>query len=100
MRIDNHPILEFTEKKKISFTFNGEEMYGREGDTIAAALHDNGIMVYRVTNAERKRGFFCAIGKCSSCMMTVDGVPNIKTCITPLQEGMNVEKQKGKGVYK
>ncbi|WP_198469343.1 2Fe-2S iron-sulfur cluster-binding protein, partial [Acetomicrobium sp. S15 = DSM 107314] len=32
-----------------------------------------------------------AIGKCSSCFMVVDGMPNVRTCITPLREGMQVE---------
>ena len=27
--------------------------------------------------------------------MVVDGVPNIRTCITPLKEGMRVETQYG-----
>jgi len=28
----------------------------------------------------------------------VDGVPNVRTCVTPLEEGMQVETQTGKGV--
>lgn len=47
---------------------------------------------------KRPRGFFCAIGKCSSCFMVVDGVPNVRTCVTPLAEGMNIETQYGKGL--
>jgi hypothetical protein len=30
--------------------------------------------------------------------MVVDGVPNVRTCVTPLKEGMHVETQRGKGV--
>ena len=30
--------------------------------------------------------------------MTVDGVPNVRTCVTPLEAGMKVETQKGKGL--
>ncbi len=100
MRIKEHPILDFPEKKKIPFYCDGKLLFGREGDTIAAALHDNGIMVYRITEKERSRGFFCAIGKCSSCFMTVNGIPNVKTCVKPLKKNMKVETQKGKGVYK
>jgi hypothetical protein len=29
--------------------------------------------------------------------MVVDGVPNVRTCITPLKPGMKVETQHGKG---
>jgi hypothetical protein len=32
--------------------------------------------------------------------MTVDGEPNVRTCITLLKEGMKVETQEGKGRIK
>lgn len=99
MRIDKHPILDFSSvrKKPVTFTFEGRKMQGYEGEAIAAALHANGIQVYRTSYSGRPRGFFCAIGKCSSCFMVVNGLPNIRTCITPLKEGMVIEKQEGKG---
>lgn len=37
------------------------------------------------------------IGKCSSCFMVVDGVPNSKACRIPVREGMRVERQRGWG---
>ncbi len=96
--ITEHPILEFQRGEKVRFFFDGREMEGFEGDPIATALHANGIRVYRETaEFHRPRGFFCAIGKCSSCFMVVDGVPNVRTCITPLKAGMRVETQHGKG---
>jgi predicted molibdopterin-dependent oxidoreductase YjgC len=97
--IKKHPILEFHHGKEVEFTFDGRTLKGFEGDPIAMALHANGIHVYRETPLmKRTRGFFCAIGKCSSCFMVVDGVPNVRTCVTPLKAGMKVETQKGKGL--
>lgn len=97
--ISEHPILKFRHGKEVSFTFNGRQLKGYEGEPIAMALHANGIYIYRVTpEMKRPRGFFCAIGKCSSCFMVVDGVPNVRTCVTPLAEGMNIETQYGKGL--
>ncbi len=65
---------------------------------MAVALHAAGVTTYRKSpQLQRPRGFFCAIGKCSSCLMTVDGVPNVRVCITPLQEGMVVQSLSGKG---
>jgi len=46
---------------------------------------------------ERPRGFYCAIGNCASCLMIVNGEPNVRTCITELKEGMDVNTQNGKG---
>ena len=43
---------------------------------------------------------FCAIGRCTDCIMVVNGRPNIRTCVEPLKAGMVVETQKGKGPSK
>ena len=97
--IQKHPILEFEHGKEVSFSFDGKELKGFEGEPIAVALTANGVRVFTDSPVmKRPRGFFCAIGKCSSCFMTVDGVPNVRTCVTPLEAGMKVETQKGKGL--
>ena len=101
MRIEQHPILDFPMKQEIPFTFDGVPMTGREGDTIASALHAAGVMKLSSSiKRHRPRGFYCAIGNCSSCHMIVDGKSNVKTCVTPLRAGMKVETQTGKGVVR
>ncbi len=98
MRIREHPILTYEKGREVEFEFDGKSISGHEGETIAAALHAAGVRVLRKSiRHARPRGFFCAIGRCSSCLMTVDGVPNVMTCVTPLREGMRVETQIGKG---
>jgi predicted molibdopterin-dependent oxidoreductase YjgC len=98
MRIENHPILDFGNRKTIKFYFEGKEMEGLEGDTIASALHASGVKVLGDSLFKhRPRGFYCAIGNCSSCLMKVDGKSNVKICVTMLAEGIKVEVQKGKG---
>ncbi|MEG1602547.1 MAG: (2Fe-2S)-binding protein [Cloacibacillus sp.] len=96
--INQHPVLNYEHGRKVKFDFDGKELEGFEGEPIAMALHSNGVHIYRVTpEMKRPRGFFCAIGKCSSCFMVVDGVPNVRTCVTPLKQGMKIETQHGKG---
>lgn len=100
MRIQQHPILSFAEKRKeeVEFFFNGKKLKGFRGEPIAAALLAAGVKVLSYSlKQHRPRGFFCAIGNCSSCMMKVNGVPNVKVCQTPLEAGMVVETQEGKG---
>lgn len=96
-RIKEHPILGVQEKgREVTFTLDGKEMKGCEGEPIAAALKADGVMVHRYTKKEHKpRGIFCAIGRCTDCVMIVDGVPNVRTCITPLKEGMDIRTQYG-----
>ncbi len=96
-RIKEHPILGVQEKgSSVRFTFDGKEIEGMEGEPIAAALKAAGVMVHRYTKKEHKpRGIFCSIGRCTDCVMVVDGVPNVRTCITPLKAGMDVRTQYG-----
>ena len=98
MRIHEHPVLNYERGKKIGFTFDDKMLEGYEGETIAAALHAAGVKVLSHSiEHKRPRGFYCAIGNCSSCLMVVNGEPNIRTCVEPLKEGMVVKTQKGKG---
>lgn len=97
MRIQEHPILStYAKGKDVHFQFDGKDMVGCEGESIAAALHAAGVMIHRYTaKAHKPRGIFCAIGRCTDCVMIVNGQPNVRTCITPLAEGMTVETQYG-----
>lgn len=93
--------MDFPDKKDIPFYFEGRQLIGKEGDMIAAALYDNGIKVLSHSQIlKRPRGLFCAIGNCASCYMRVDGVDNVRTCITPLKENMHIERQTNKGTIK
>lgn len=96
-RITDHPILGKTpEKRQVAFTYDGTPLIGYEGEPIAAALKAAGVMIHRYTaKSHEPRGIFCAIGRCTDCVMIVDGVPNVRTCVTPLKEGMQVQTQYG-----
>jgi len=98
MRILNHPILEYEHGNPVIFTFDGALMSAYDNETIAVALHSAGVRVLSHSHIKaRPRGFYCAIGNCSSCMMIVDGEANVKTCTTLVREGMVVVSQRGKG---
>ncbi len=97
-RILNHPFLAIPESQMIRFTFDGQEMEGREGDTVAAALTANGIRVFRTTAKRNSpRGLYCGIGQCTDCVMIVNGRPNVRTCMTLLEENMIIQTQHGLG---
>jgi len=97
MRIEEHPILGKAEEKRvIEFYYDGNKMTGFEGEPIAMALEAAGVKIHRYTKKHHEpRGVFCAIGRCSDCVMVVDGKPNVRTCVTPLSEGMQVQTQYG-----
>lgn len=97
MRITSHPILGSYKKGDIvDFTFDGMPMTGYDGEPIAVALKAVGVMIHRHTRKTGEaRGVFCAIGRCTDCVMIVDNVPNVRTCITPLKSGMKIQTQFG-----
>lgn len=101
-RIIQHPVLGvLPPAKEVAFFFNGKAVTAREGETVAAALMANGLVAFRKTEKRKEwRGIFCAIGRCTDCAMTVDGVPNVRTCVTTVREGMRVEIQEGLGEWK
>jgi predicted molibdopterin-dependent oxidoreductase YjgC len=98
-RIKEHPVLGVPQKGSlVTFTFDGKNIEGYEGESIAAALKAAGVMVHRYTQKKHKaRGIFCAIGRCTDCVMIVNGRPNVRTCMTPVKAGITVETQYGVG---
>ena len=99
MRIIAHPILgKLADPTKVFIEVDGRRIEAILGETIATALMANGIYVHRYTSKRKEpRGVFCGIGRCTDCMMIVNGQPNVRTCITPVEEGMQVQTQVGKG---
>jgi predicted molibdopterin-dependent oxidoreductase YjgC len=96
-RISEHPILRSYDKGAlVEFTYDGKTLRGCEGEPIAMALRANGVMIHRYTTKNHEpRGMFCAIGRCTDCVMIVNGRPNVRTCVTALTEGMIIQTQNG-----
>ncbi|HET9214098.1 MAG TPA: 2Fe-2S iron-sulfur cluster-binding protein [Gaiellaceae bacterium] len=94
MRLPPQPGERIDRDAAIPFTFHGSRVTGFRGDTIASALFGEGQRVFsRSFKYHRARGLLCCSGTCPNCMMRVDGVPNVRTCVTPLHEGAKVEAQ-------
>ena len=93
-RIKDHPILTIERRHGVEFLFDGKPVKAYEGETIAAALFAAGIRIFsRSFKYHRPRGLFCMSGHCSNCLMRVDGIPNVRTCMVQVRSGMRVESQ-------
>ncbi len=101
-RIVHHPILQEDRRtQKVRITVDDTEVEAFEGEMIAAALIANGIDEFRYTQRHhRPRGIYCGIGRCTDCVMIVNGIPNVRTCVTPVEAGMVIETQHGVGSWK
>ena len=102
MRIKEHPILgPEPERKEVYIFVNGEKIEAYEGEMIASALMAAGIKTFRYSFKKHEpRGIFCAIGRCTDCVMEVNGHPNVRTCVTPVENGMIINTQEGLGEWK
>ncbi|MCF7833555.1 MAG: FAD-dependent oxidoreductase [Candidatus Marinimicrobia bacterium] len=93
--LTQHPVLNVTEKKHVTFYYNGEKLQGIEGDPVSSALIANGIQIFSIHHKnEAAQGIFCANGQCSHCTVLINGFP-MKSCITPLEKNMDVRTLKG-----
>lgn len=77
----------------LRFTFNGKALIAKADASLAAALTEAGHRQFRFTDGGGARGIFCGMGVCQDCLVTVDGQPNRRACMTPVVSGMQVEAQ-------
>jgi sarcosine oxidase subunit alpha len=76
----------------VEFFLDGRPVKAHEGETIASALMNAGSFVSRTID-QTPLGVYCNIGVCYSCVMTVNGMPNVRICKTRVSQGCQVETQ-------
>ncbi len=74
----------------IEIIANGRRSRVPAGITVAAALLDLGVTVFRRSATGEPRGPVCGMGVCYECRVTIDGVPHRRACIVPVANGMEV----------
>ncbi|HTE37941.1 MAG TPA: FAD-dependent oxidoreductase, partial [Reyranella sp.] len=74
----------------VRLRFDGAEIEALTGETIAAALAAADIVSVRQARSGAPRGPFCGMGACFDCLVTVDGRPNQRACLTKVTDGMDV----------
>ena len=90
-KIEKHPIITINKNEPHIFRFNGQEITGEKGFTIAAALHQSGYPIHSHSLDKRARSLECGIGKCGACEMLVDGKIK-RICITGCDGVKNVSE--------
>jgi sarcosine oxidase subunit alpha len=90
--MDNLRIPSIKRKEKVRILVNGQVIEAYTGETVLAALLAAGYKIIKKNPVSREpRGALCGMGVCFECTVTIDGVPNIRACVTEVQEGMKVE---------
>jgi aerobic-type carbon monoxide dehydrogenase small subunit (CoxS/CutS family) len=64
--------------------------------SLAAVLALGGIDGLRRSEPSRRlRGVFCGMGSCHDCAVTIDGRVGVRSCLTPVADGMHVSTGRG-----
>lgn len=99
-RIGHHAILgDLEATEEVTIYFEGKALKARAGEPIMSALIAAGVKVFRYTKKGSPRRMFCGIGRCTDCVMTVDGIPGVRTCVTEVRDGMKIVRQHGVGSW-
>jgi predicted molibdopterin-dependent oxidoreductase YjgC len=78
----------------VEITLDGRRLTGVSGQTIAGIVLANGLTAWRRTSREgRPRGLFCGIGVCFDCLVTVNGVRDVRSCRRRAQQGDEIVGQ-------
>lgn len=77
---------------------DGEAIPARAGESITSALLAAGRpLLSRSAKYHRPRGPFCLAHSCASCLVRVDGAPNVRACATPCRDGLEIQTQNAVG---
>ncbi|MBL7255505.1 (2Fe-2S)-binding protein [Paractinoplanes lichenicola] len=71
----------------ITITVDGAPMSGLRGQTVAGVLMGAGRLAWRTTPNGRPRGVFCGIGVCHDCLLTVNGLADVRACQRQAADG-------------
>jgi NADPH-dependent 2,4-dienoyl-CoA reductase/sulfur reductase-like enzyme len=98
-KIEDHRIYSgITRGREIEIFIDGQAFRAFEGETIGTVLAAAGIReVRRTEQLKDPRGLYCCMGTCHGCLVTVNGQPNIRACVTPVLPGQRITLQQGYG---
>jgi len=67
-----------------------------EGEPLATALLNAGVVPFRHTPVSgQPRAPLCLMGVCFECLVEVDGVQNVQSCMVQVHAGMQVHLPNG-----
>lgn len=80
----------------VRLSIDGIEVTASAGETVAAVMLRQADVRTRTTPVTgAPRAPYCMIGVCFDCLAIVDGVHSVQTCLTPVRDGMRVQRQQG-----
>jgi predicted molibdopterin-dependent oxidoreductase YjgC len=81
--------------QRVSIVIDGAAHDVPAGIPLGAVLHALGSGIVRRMPDGSPRGLFCGMGLCFDCLVSVDGHAGVRACVTPVRDGMRVERDLG-----
>jgi predicted molibdopterin-dependent oxidoreductase YjgC len=80
-------------QETVRIVVDGRELEVAAGVTLAAALLDAGVQMFRRSVRGDPRAPLCGMGICQECRMTIDQVAHRRACLVTVASGMTVSTQ-------
>lgn len=78
--------------KPVTISVDGKPIEAYQGETVAAAMLAAGIRTFHESHKNHQpRSLYCGMGICYECLVTINGVHAQRACVTPVEEGMQIE---------
>lgn len=76
----------------IEVIVDGQKVQAFEGELVSTILQAEGISIFgRKLNTGRPAGIYCGMGVCYECLVTINGVSNVRACQTFASDKMIIE---------
>jgi len=73
-----------------TFFWLGHPVTFRSGETFAAALRRSGLNDLGPAMGELRGRYFCGIGACQACLVSISGAAQVEACLTRARAGVQV----------
>jgi len=81
-----------TRQEKVKLRVNDQTIEAYAGETVLAALMAAGIKILKKNPVSHQpRGALCGMGVCFECTVTINGRPNVRACMTEVEDGMEIK---------
>lgn len=78
--------------KCIEVMIDGRKAHAYEGELVSTVLMAEGLAAFaRKPTTGRLSGLYCGMGACYECLVTVNGVDNVRACQTYVADQMVIE---------
>ena len=94
MRINNtiSDLPAFQRGRSIEVTVDGQIVTAFEGELVSTVLQTEGISIFaRKHTTGRPSGVYCGMGACYECLVTINGIHNVRACQTLAADQMVIE---------